>query len=178
MKSRIPALPKEVNLIIKLTNEVYKCNLQDSGRQRNNVNARMTCSYVLRQRGYVLSQIGGFLNKDHATILHYLKNVDWYLKTDKIFLSCFQRITEEFNNDFNPVHAMALEELKKEVFSSRTELKELNLEVAGLKLALSETNKSNGRVEVLVDMVKQRTRLGTEREIEGKLHRWYNGVYN
>jgi|TARA_B100000780_G_C21026859_1_gene411662 hypothetical protein len=178
LKLKRHQFPREVNLIVKLTNERFGTDLQTKGRKRNSVNARMTCSYILRRRGFTLTQIGSFLGRDHATILHYLKNIEWYIKTDLQFNRMFTEIEEDFNSSANPVHVMGVEELKKEVFSLRNELKELDLRLEGLKIAQSTAKAKSLRVESIFEIVRQRTRLGTEKEIENKLHRWFNGVYD
>ena len=52
---------------------IDKHNLKNQSRKRENVWKRSAIAYVLRERGFTLDVIGNLLNKNHATIIHYLK---------------------------------------------------------------------------------------------------------
>jgi len=60
----------------------FQCDINSRCRERRFVNARMTFAWMMKKRGYSLSSIGRMMGRNHATIIHYLKNVEWYVKTD------------------------------------------------------------------------------------------------
>lgn len=150
--------------------EIFECDLLNKSRERNIINARMTFSYILIERGYTRVSIAKYLNKNHATIIHYVKNFSVYLEHDDHLNHFHQLSLEAFNKDFDPVYTMDKSNLKKEVFSLRKQLADLNC-----KIDLFE--KENIRMKSIHDIVNERTHEGSEKEIEGKLNTWFNGVY-
>jgi hypothetical protein len=171
-------IPFDVETLTKIVNYHFECDINSRCRERRFVNGRMVFSHMLRQRGYTCSAIGRYMNRDHATVLHYAKNLTWYLKTDVVFQRKFDNVMDEFLNNYNPVYDMNKEDLKKEVFSCKSEIKSLHLELSCLKKEQRENNKVLNRVEDLYNMVVERTRKGTEKEVLIKLNHFYNGLYH
>ena len=64
-------------------NEIFGLNLMDNTRERPNVNARIVFSNILFRKGYTKSDIARYINKHHATVIHYCRNFEMYLKTDR-----------------------------------------------------------------------------------------------
>ena len=56
--------------------------------------------------------------------------------------------------------------------------KDLYSQIESLKLNKITNDYSSERVQNLIDIVKQRTRLGSEAVLEKKLNIWYNGLEN
>ena len=46
-----------------------------------------------------------------------------------------------------------------------------------MQLQVDTLNQSKNRVKNIIDIVSQRTRIGTEIDIEKRMNTWYNGVY-
>ena len=67
-------------------------------RKRNmeNVNARMTYSYILRQLGYSYKEIGMSLGKDHSTVIHYVRRIKWYAQSDAPLKKKFDKLCAMF----------------------------------------------------------------------------------
>ena len=161
----------EFDKLKEAVEEVFEVDMLSKARDRRNVNARISFSHILHNdRGYSKSCIGRYLNKNHATIIHYCKNFDGYSKTDMMLREGSVRSREIFANTFDPVYTMDRSLLKKEVFSLRKELADLNCEIELSK-------KESGRMRSIHHIVDERTREGTESDIESKLKTWFNGVY-
>ena len=168
--------PKDVKHLFEITNKVFSTDLMTQSRKRNNVNARMTFAYLLKQKGYNWPQIGGFMNRDHSTVIYYVKRLKPCIKTDRLFKNYFDIIEKNFLSFCSPVNEMELKELKKEILICRSTIKDLLLEIENLKLKHSKSKINENRVSNLLNIVKQRTPIGTEKETEDKLNRWYNGL--
>jgi hypothetical protein len=132
----------------------------------------------MRKRGYSLSSIGRMLVKNHATIIHYLKNVEWYMKTDAEFRENFNNVYQDTYLDDKSIHLLDTDALIKEVFSLRKENKSLHLLVEGLKKEQLESKRERGRFSTIFEMVRQRTREGSEEQVLKKLNHMYNGLYS
>lgn len=67
-----------IEIIIKEVNAVFDCDILSTKRVRQNVDGRKAFAAYIKKRyqNMALEQIGKFINKDHATIMHYLKEHD------------------------------------------------------------------------------------------------------
>ena len=72
--------------LIKIVNEVFLVDLTLNNRKRETVDARKVYSKILRDSGYSYEFIGKTINKDHATIIHYIKNIDHLLSYDQALI--------------------------------------------------------------------------------------------
>jgi predicted nucleic acid-binding Zn-ribbon protein len=73
---------------------------------------------------------------------------------------------------------MDKERLKKEVFTLRQEISDLNCTIQQHEDDLEVLRSKASRMAAIHDLVSQRTHRGKEEEIEKKLNTWFNGVYS
>lgn len=165
-------------LLKKAVNFHFECDIDKPCRERRYVNARMTFAYIMKKRGYRLSSIGRMLVKNHATIIHYLKNVEWYLKTDAKFRENFNRVYQDTYLNDEPIHLLDTDALMKEVFSLRKENKSLSSLVESLKKEQIESKRDRERFSDIFEMVRERTHEGSEEQVLKKLNTMYNGIYS
>jgi hypothetical protein len=190
-------LNNEALSLLEICENTFHCDLQSKSRKTNYVYARMAFSCLLRKRGYGFSKVGSFINKDHATIIHYERNLEVYLKTDDIFRNRYGLVEEEFQavhtkNKLKVVanfiekkdkenYYLALPHYNKELINHiiflNKQKKDLHLKIEQMQLQVDTLNQSKNRVKNLIDIVSQRTRIGTEIDIEKRMNTWYNGVY-
>lgn len=79
-----------------IINLVFFVEIDDPTRKRRIVDARRAYSKILKDAGFSYQHIGYTLNKDHATIIHYVKSVDGLLKYDSIFEKKFILAKKKF----------------------------------------------------------------------------------
>lgn len=170
--------PTQQTLLRKSVNYHFECDIDSKCRERRFVNARMTFSYIMKKRGYGLSSIGRLLNKNHATIIHYLKNIEWYMKTDSEFRVKFNNVYEDCYLDDESIHLLDEDALIKEVFSLRKENKILYSQVEGLKKEQARSKRDEQRFGTIFETIQNRTHPGSEDEVLSKLNLMYNGLYN
>lgn len=148
-------------------------------RVRQVVNAKMIYASLLHDHsGMGCSVIAKSIGMNHASILYYFRNIKGFLKSDALLSRSYQRIKSEFLTEYNPVYYMTEIELKRELISLRIENKNLSSSLSKSTDDLSKLQKDNDRVLPLINMIKQRTRKGSEKKIEQKLNQFYNGVYD
>ena len=160
--------------LIKIVNDTFNCNIMSSSRRRENINGRMAFAVIMRSKGHTLHKVGNAINKDHATILHYEKNMKHFLKADNNLREKYNLVEELFVGEYNPSWDLSKQELINELILLHNQKKELYLEID----RLNSKQGGDTRVKELVDIVTQRTPLGTEKDTALKLNRWYDGIYN
>ena len=190
-------LNNEALALLEICENTFHCDLQSKSRKINYVYARMAFSSLLRKRGYGFSKVGSFIDRDHATIIHYEKNLEVYLNTDVVFKNRYGIVKEGFEaictkNKLKVTanfiekkdkenYYLSLPHYNKELINHinflNKQKKDLHLTIEQMQLKIDALNQSENRVKTLIDIVSQRTRIGTEQDVEKKLHIWYNGVY-
>lgn len=81
------------NLTIQEVNRIFECDILTAGRKQNNVSGRIAIANHFRSTtAFKLADIGRILNKDHATISHYLKIHDIYYKYDSDYRKKYDRL--------------------------------------------------------------------------------------
>jgi hypothetical protein len=75
---------EEIDELKKIVNDVFLVDLEVNNRKRGVVDARKVYSKILRDSGYSYDLIGETLGKNHATIIHYVKNIEHILSYDRI----------------------------------------------------------------------------------------------
>jgi hypothetical protein len=77
---------EEIDELKRIVNDIFLVDLEVKNRKRDVVDARKVYSKILRDNGYSYELIGKTLGKDHATIIHYIKNIEYILSYDKIII--------------------------------------------------------------------------------------------
>ena len=179
---KIAHTPKEVQHLIDLVNKEFDCNVKDKNRYADNVYARMTFGSIMRDKGSSYQSIGKHLDRNHATIIHYIKNMETYRKTDKVFDRRYRMVRDKHLIEYGPEYDAPeyspekYSKLINEVISLNKEKKELHLEIERISLENKNYAAPASRVQELIDIVTQRTRSGREEETANNLNRWYNGL--
>jgi len=75
---------EEIDELKKIVNDIFLVDIEVKNSKRGVVDARKVYSKILRDSGYSYELIGETINKDHATIIHYVKNIEHLLSYDRI----------------------------------------------------------------------------------------------
>lgn len=80
--------------------EITPTLLKSKTRKRNIVNLRQMCFYILRKKkGMVFETIGREFGKDHATVLHGVRNIESLLEIkDFEITELFNRVKTKLSN--------------------------------------------------------------------------------
>jgi hypothetical protein len=91
--------------------EIFLIDVDENSRKRDVVDARKVYSKILRDEGYSFESIANSFNRDHATVIHYVKSIDSILNYDRNlrekYIACKEIYTEKRESIF--------EEMKKDV---------------------------------------------------------------
>tara|TARA_R110002110_G_scaffold192460_1_gene400584 strand:- start:88 stop:615 length:528 start_codon:yes stop_codon:yes gene_type:complete len=159
-------------------NEVFCLDMMKRTRQRPYVNARMVFSSILFERGYNKSEIGRYLKKNHATVIHYCRSLEGYVKTDKVLREQYHASRRVYKENFDPIYNMDRVALKSEIFSLREKVSDLYCQIETYKEERDRRKEDDNRMGAIFKLVTQRTRRGSEDKIRSGLNTWFNGIRN
>lgn len=90
---------EESNSLRDIVNNVFSVDIYSKSRQREIVDARHVYSKILREKGYGYQSIGDSIKKNHATIVHYVKNIDSILTYDSSLRDKYMECKVLFHKD-------------------------------------------------------------------------------
>ena len=188
---------RDANILERIIRSVFQADIMDNCRKRKFIDARKAFCMLLRDKGYTYANIGGFINKDHATALHHCKSKEGCLLSDKNFSDKYYECLKRFNADLKKANRIKrgieesslqetiltlkdeIEDLKQEnkFLNNRNELlqRKANSRKRDLNSLMSKYNDKN---EDLYKLIDTRTKPGTQDLIKKKLNTLYNGVYS
>ncbi len=125
---------KEELILQKLIKNILKVDIFNTRRQREIVDGRKIFASILYDRGLGLTQIGRTMKKNHATILHYIRDNEMLLLMDKHYKANYDSIalaleTQLYDRD---IGVLSKEELIVEIQNLRNEnnrLRSKNLKI-------------------------------------------------
>jgi|TARA_R110000796_G_scaffold422_8_gene1404 hypothetical protein len=121
-------------LLRSIVNKVCRVNVLSKKRNREIVNARMIYSKILRDRKYSYVDIGMSLLKNHASVIHYCKSVNWLLKYDNNLQIKYEKCLELFSCKDEEIQNLSKPELIIMVKKLENTNKLLSLEVSRLSI--------------------------------------------
>ena len=162
----------------RIVNGVFALDLTRKTRLRKYVNARMVYCDILKDLNLGSSQIARIFNCNHATVHNYWTKFQDIVKYDEVLRAKYLQCRTLFYDGYDPVHGLdTINDLKKQVISLENKIKDLYLVNHALMKDNSQLKKEDNKYRSLIQIIRQRTRPNTEKEIEKKLNRFYNGVY-
>ena len=126
----------------KIVNDVFLVDIDIENRKRDVVDARKVYSKILRDSGYSYELIGKTINKNHATIMHYVKNIEHLMSYDQILRNKYVACKDVFI------------EKKKSILDQVKKDEDIYLTVARLTNELQEAT-SNKILDDFVDYIEE-----------------------
>jgi len=157
----------------EIVSKVFETNINIKTRKRNNVEARMIFSKILREDGNTFESIGKAINKDHSTIVYYVNQASVLIKqsielSDK-YLECKNCYIDNLDV---VLPQMKYDELKDEV----VELKLLVNQLTSERREIIKVQEKYNRIKKIINLVAERTHVGKEEFIERKINQMFNGI--
>ena len=174
----------QVQALIAIVNDEFEVDITIKCRKRPVVVARKAFSFILRESNLSLAAIGGYMGKDHATILHYLRDIDFVIQTNKYFRNKLSSCGERFDAVVEEAPEQKLEVVKKpqDYYTMREEnkvlkqsIKKQKERIAELEEELRKLKREDDRIYDIYDMLKYRCPVGKEEELYNRLNRMLNG---
>lgn len=162
---------QELIEIEKIVNKVLSVLIKDKLRTRNYVDARTIFSALARQRGYTFKQIGIYLDKHHASIIHLLKDFEYFLDTIPSLKEKYEEIKNCFLNNKEP------NILVEDIVKTRTNITDLKNQIERLilqKQQLMVIYNKNLRINKIIELIETKTPIGLEKFVEKKILQMFN----
>ena len=139
--------------VIDEFNDLYNVDLREPNRQRNLVYYRYCFAYIGRT-DYMLSygEIGDAFNRDHATIIHYMRNYKYFTSINDPWLKkymedvmvIFQRVNipmAEFNLTYNEAIDFLSREASRLIYKTEPNLTTVDRIMTAVKMKTLENLK-------------------------------------
>lgn len=149
-----------------IVDSVFGEDITIKRRTRNLIDARRIFSKILHDRGYTFSSIGLFLKKDHATIIHYLNDVDFLLKQEQNLLKKYIICRDAFLKDREILSIIKQKDIASTIFQLQNDNEKLLLE---RNFVLNLKNKYQ-RLDKIINLIDERIAEGYEIGFEKKLY--------
>ena len=166
-----PHHPNQIKRLADICFAIFQGDVFTTCRERKYVDARITFSKLLNEQGYGCSQIGLILGRDHSTIIHYLNRGEALFETDKSFRKNMVMAREDYSGK-DPVYYYSSPELRKKYMEIRSELEQ----VKGELLDIKDQMRYDRRIQPILDVVRMRTKRGSEDDALTRIKRVYNGL--
>ena len=151
-----------------IINEVFEVDIIMKGGNRNLVNSRKVFSKIMTGRGYSLSSIGRYLEKDHTTIIHYVRDVDALLKYTPNVLNKYLIVKDKFMK----IDGALLMTMKEREMQASIDM--LNEKIEDL---ITENNKYKwNRLSSTINLIEKRTPIGKEDFMYKKINQLLNSM--
>ena len=157
----------------EIVSKVFDTNINIKTRKRNNVEARMIFSKILREDGNTFESIGKAINKDHSTIVYYVNQASVLIKqsielSDK-YLECKNCYIDNLDV---VLPQMKYDELKNEVLELKLLINQLTIE----RNEIIKVQEKYNRIKKIINLVAERTHFGKEEFVERKINEMFNGI--
>ena len=157
----------------EIVSKVFDTDINIKTRKRNNVEARMIFSKILREDGNTFESIGKAINKDHSTIVYYVNQASVLIKqsielSDK-YLDCKNCYIDNLDV---VLPQMKYDELKNEVLELKLLINQLTIE----RNEIIKVQEKYNRIKKIINLVAERTHVGKEEFIERKINQMFNGI--
>ena len=157
----------------EIVSKVFDTNINIKTRKRNNVEARMIFSKILREDGNTFESIGKAINKDHSTIVYYVNQASVLIKqsielSDK-YLECKNCYIDNLDV---VLPQMKYDELKNEALELKLLINQLTIE----RNEIIKVQEKYNRIKKIINLVAERTHVGKEEFMERKINQMFNGI--
>jgi hypothetical protein len=95
--------PDNYTMVEKIEQLIEQYDLASKSRERDKVYFRSYIYWLLREDGWIMSDIGSLFNRDHATVINGLKVHEAYYKKDKVYMRFVRKLDEIFNPSIDEI---------------------------------------------------------------------------
>ena len=160
-----------------IVNSVLNVNVDERKKTDEIVKARAICYKIMRDECYfTLKYIGDQFNKNHATIMHSLKEFPFMMKYDKGLQRAYHKIIGIWEQEADQYVELNPTQLKKELKDLQEKNNLLNLSLLDVQEQLETVQRQHKRHRNIIGMIDERVPEERLQEVERKLNSILNGM--
>tara|TARA_R100001510_G_C7630810_1_gene189695 strand:+ start:390 stop:1043 length:654 start_codon:yes stop_codon:yes gene_type:complete len=184
----------KIDALKLIISDEFNVDVNKNSRLREVVEGRKAFAYILRKYNVSTTFIGNQIDKDHSTILHYVRNLEHELAYDSIFSEKLRRSemrfekimkktepiesqTDEMERDsMLKLYAFADENegLKQTIKRLKKKVKSLDAKVLSLEGEVTIAKREEERLSPIYEMLKERVKVGKEDRVYNSIRRLLN----
>jgi IS30 family transposase len=127
-------------------------------------------------RGHSCTGIAKSLNKNHSTIIHYMRNAEWLIKHDDDVKVLYEICVEYHDRKYDNKEEIDEFKLRRELVEKSKRIEQLSLQIEQLNQKLKQKKSEEERFEHMFAVLRNRVPLGKEKELTDKFNRVINGL--
>lgn len=168
--SEIQEVREEKEMLKKIVDTVFSTDIANERRHQPVVEARMVFSKILTDRGHTITSIGRYLNKNHATIIYYNRNIADLLEMYPYLFSKYMECKSSFLENREPVVFFKERKLQGIIHGLMNKVDEVTQERDDLRNIL----KKYKRFERIIELLHDRNAMLYEDEVYKKINAMLN----
>lgn len=154
-----------------VVNKVFDLDIMENSRGRSYVYARYVYAKILRDKGLSVQDIGRSINKDHSTIVHYCKQIDFIVKQDTELAEKYLLCKDIFFNNAPYIKKKLKEaELESRLFKLTADYEQLLSE----RKKILEVREKYRRLDKIIKIIDLHTPEGMEKDTEKMVNKMFN----
>ena len=167
----------KVKAIKNIVNTYFNTNVDARNRSDRLVKARAICYKILKEEcNMTYSFIAYSFQKNHATIMHAVKEIKWMFKSDKQMERDYHNILALWLEEAADYVELKPTELKKQLNLLQEQNKMLNLSLIDVQEKCEELSKHAKKYKTVVDLIDKRVPEQRLKEVEVKINHIINGL--
>jgi len=167
----------KVDAIKNIVNTYYNIEVNSKLKTDQLVKARAICYKILKEECHMSYTFIGFsFNKNHATIIHAIKEIKWMFKSDKQMERDYHNIKALWLEEATDYVELKPTELKKQLNLLQEQNKMLNLSLIDVQERCEELSKHTKKYDSVVEMIEKRVPEQRLKEVEQKINHLINGL--
>lgn len=167
----------KVKAIKNIVNTYFNTNVDARNRSDRLVKARAICYKILKEECCMTySFIAYSFQKNHATIMHAVKEIKWMFKSDKQMERDYHNILALWLEEAADYVELKPTELKKQLNLLQEQNKMLNLSLIDVQEKCEELSKHAKKYKTVVDLIDKRVPEQRLKEVEVKINHIINGL--
>lgn len=167
----------KVDAIKNIVNTYYNIQVNCKIKTDQLVKARAICYKILKEDCQMTYSFIGFsFRKNHATIIHALKEIEWMFKSDKQMEKDYHNIRALWVEEAADYVELKPTELKKQLNLLQEQNKMLNLSLIDVQERCEELLKHTKKYKSVVDLIDKRVPEQRLKEVETKINHLINGL--
>ena len=171
----------KIQTLIEIINVYLNTDITSRIKTDRLVKGRAICYMILRQQCHMsYTSIGNAFQKNHATVLHAIKEFPWMIKSDRYMNKSYQEILAIWTDESFEPFPMSEGELKKELQDLRNQNKMLNLSVINVQEQLTDLQKTHKdkwkRYNSIIELIDRRLPEHKLQKVEQRINSLINGL--